>query len=218
MGHRHPRGRVTAAVAPRPVSFRLEPDERILWQGRPEVSALCRHLLKVRWIAAYLAGLLAWKLVLIVWIRGIRSQEVLDAGTLLVQGALLMGIVAYFAWAMARSTTYTLTDLRLVIRHGIALPGTVDIPLRALRSVAVRVRTDGTGDVAFTVRDGGGIAYSKLWPHVKGFDLTRPVPMLRGLRDAAVLGTRLARQLDTPLPLPTRQDLGASPVARATAA
>jgi hypothetical protein len=212
------RGRVDGAATPQPVGFRLEPGERILWQGRPVASALRRHLFKVRWLAAYLAGLLAWKLVLIVWVRGPRPQEVFDTATLLVQGAVLMGLVAYFAWALARSTTYTLTDLRLVIRHGIALPGTVDIPLRALRSVAVRVQSDGTGDVALTVRVGAGIGYSKLWPHVRGLSLSRPVPMLRGLRDAALLSTRLARRLDSDVPAFAGQDLSASAAPRATAA
>ncbi|MGH1574779.1 photosynthetic complex putative assembly protein PuhB [Methylobacterium sp. P31] len=218
MGSRQRRGSVNGAATPHPVGFCLEPGERILWQGRPTASALRQHLLKVRWLAAYLAGLLAWKLVLIVRVRGVRPQEVFDTATLLMQGAVLIGLVTYFAWALARSTTYTLTDLRLVIRHGIALPGTVDIPLRAVRSVAVRVRSDGTGDVALTVREGAGIGYSKLWPHVRGLSLSRPVPMLRGLRDAALLSTRLARQLDAPLPLPSRQDVTADPVARATAA
>lgn len=111
-----------------------------------------------------------------------------------------------------------LTDLRLVIRHGIALPGTVDIPLRALRSVAVRVQSDGTGDVALTVRAGAGIGYCKLWPHVRGLSLSRLVPMLRGLEDAALLSASLARRLDAPLPLPSSQDVNADAVAGATAA
>ncbi|MHB2205761.1 photosynthetic complex putative assembly protein PuhB [Methylobacterium sp. CM6257] len=206
-GHR--RARVDGTGEPRPVGFRLEPGERMLWQGHPEMPALRRHLLKVRWLAAYFAGLLAWKLVLIACVRGAQPPEVFDAAALLVQGTVLMGIVTYFAWVLARSTTYTLTDLRLVICHGIALPATVDIPLRAVRSVAVRIRTDGTGGVALAVQDGAGIGYSKLWPHVQGLSLSCPVPMLRGLRDAAVLSTRLARQLDTKLPLPIHQDPGA---------
>ena len=111
-----------------------------------------------------------------------------------------------------------LTDLRLVIRHRIALPGTVEIPLRALRSVAVRVQSDGTGDVALTVRAGVGIGYCKLWPHVRGLSLSRPVPMLRGLEDAALLSASLARRLDAPLPLPSSQDVNADAVAGATAA
>jgi hypothetical protein len=203
---------------PRPVGFRLEPGERILWQGRPEVGALRRHLLKVRWLVAYVAGLLAWKLALILGVRGLRPQETFDLIALLGQGTLLMGIVAYLAWALARSTTYTVTDLRIVIRHGIALPGTVDIPLRALRSVAVRIHDDGTGDVALAVREGGGIGLSKLWPHVQGFSPSQPVPMLRGLRDAAMLGTRLARRLDSPALPVTGQDDRIAPAPHATAA
>lgn len=196
IGSQQQRARAGRAPDLRPVGFSLEPGERILWQGRPQASAVRRDILKVRWLVAYLAGLLAWKLTLILWVRDLRPQEVFDTATLIVQGIVLMGIVVYFAWALARCTTYTVTDLRIVVRHGIALPGTVDIPLRALRSIAVRIHRDGTGDVALTVRAGGGIGYVKLWPHVLGLELSRPVPMLRGLADAAVLGPMLSRRLD----------------------
>lgn len=192
----HRSGNGEQTLKQRSDGFSLEPGERILWQGRPEASSLRRHLLKSRWLVAYAAGLLIWKLVLIVWIRGLSSQEVLDTATLVVQGLVLVGIAAYFAWALARGTTYTLTDLRIIIRHGIALPGTADIPLRALRSVAVRIHDDGTGDVALSVRDGGSIGFAKLWPHARGLELSRPVPMLRGVRDAAVLGSVVTRQLN----------------------
>ncbi|SDM77272.1 PH domain-containing protein [Methylobacterium phyllostachyos] len=180
---------------PGAVGFTLEPGEQILWQGRPQAQALRRHLLKVRWVMAYVCGLIAWKLALIVWVRGLRPQEVSDVAALVIQGTALGLILTYFAWALARNTTYTLTSLRLVIHHGIALQGTVDIPLRALRSVAVRHRADGSGDIALEIRDGGGIGFAKLWPHVRGANLAHPIPMLRGLSDAAVLGSRLSRQL-----------------------
>ncbi|MEL6061465.1 MULTISPECIES: photosynthetic complex putative assembly protein PuhB [unclassified Methylobacterium] len=215
---RTPHRTAPGGAPPRPAGVRLEPAERILWQGRPEVSALRRQLLKMRWLAAYFAVLLGWKLALIVAVRGLRPQEVFDLAVLLAQGAALMGILAYLAWALARSTTYTVTTLRIVIRHGIALQGTVDIPLRALRSVAVRIHHDGTGDVALTVRDGGGIGYSKLWPHVRGVSLSAPVPMLRGLPDAALLGTQLARRLDDPPPAMTGQDVPSAATPHATAA
>jgi len=208
----------SAGVPPGPVGVRLEPGERILWQGRPLASALRRHLLKGRWLAAYFALLLGWKLALIVALRGLRPQEVFDTGVLLAQGAALVGILAYLAWALARSTTYTVTTLRIVIRHGIALQGTVDIPMRALRSVAVRIHPDGTGDVALTVRDGAGVGLSKLWPHVRGLNLSAPVPMLRGLPDAAVLGTQLARRLDGPAPAMSEQDVRPRASPHATAA
>jgi hypothetical protein len=200
------------------VGIRLEPGERILWQGRPLASALRRHLVKGRWLAAYFALLLGWKLALIVALRGLRPQEVFDTAVLLAQGAALAGILAYLAWALARSTTYTVTTLRIVIRHGIALQGTVDIPMRALRSVAVRIHPDGTGDVALTVRDGAGVGLSKLWPHVRGLNLSAPVPMLRGLPDAAVLGTQLARRLDGPAPAMSEQDVRPRASPHATAA
>jgi len=178
------------------VGFTLEPGERILWQGRPQARALRRHLLKARWVMAYFCGLIAWKLALIAWVRGAGPQEVSDLTLIAVQGIGLGLILTYFAWALARNATYTLTSLRLVIHHGIALQGTVDIPLRALRSVALRHRADGSGDVALEIRDGGGICFAKLWPHVRGTNLAKPAPMLRGLSDAAILGSQLSRQLN----------------------
>lgn len=218
MTMRIPHPAAPAGAPTRPVGVRLEPGERILWQGRPLASALRRHLLKGRWLTAYFVLLLGWKLALIVALRGLRPQEVFDAAVLLAQGAALAGILAYLAWALARSTTYTVTSLRIVIRHGIALQGTVDIPMRAIRNVAVRIHHDGTGDVALTVRDGAGVGLSKLWPHVRGLNLSAPVPMLRGLPDAAVLGTQLARRLDGPAPALSEQDVRPLMSPHATAA
>ncbi|SEO74134.1 PH domain-containing protein [Methylobacterium sp. UNC300MFChir4.1] len=218
MTMRIPHPAAPAGAPTRPVGVRLEPGERILWQGRPLASALRRHLLKGRWLAAYFVLLLGWKLALIVALRGLRPQEVFDTAVLLAQGAALAVILAYLAWALARSTTYTVTSLRIVIRHGIALQGSVDIPMRAIRSVAVRIHHDGTGDVALTVRDGAGVGLSKLWPHVRGLNLSAPVPMLRGLPDAAVLGTQLARRLDGPTPALSEQDVRPLMSPHATAA
>lgn len=45
------------------------------------------------------------------------------------------------------------------------------------------------------LREVGGIGLTKLWPHVRGLSVSRPVPMLRGLADAAVLSALLTRRL-----------------------
>lgn len=186
--------RPIADAEPLPVGFVLEPGETILWQGRPERRALARGLFRLRWVVAYFALLLLWKLALILWARGPRPQDLHDAAILALQGVALFGLIAFFARALSRATTYTVTDARVVIRHGIALSATIDIPLRAIRSVALRLHADGAGDIALGVRRGGGVRPGRLWPHMHG--VLRPMPLLRALPEAAIVGPLLCRQLD----------------------
>ena len=39
----------------------LPPGERVLWRGAPDVGALARDALKLRWVAGYFVALFLWK-------------------------------------------------------------------------------------------------------------------------------------------------------------
>lgn len=86
---------------------------------------------------------------------------------LLVAAVLVVAFLALLAWLIARSTAYTLTSHRLVMRLGIALPATLAIPHRAIAHAAITLHADGTGDVPIRTRPGSGIAYHRIWPHAR---------------------------------------------------
>ena len=108
-------------------------------------------------------------------------------------GAAALGLARLYAEAVARSTVYTLTNRRVVIRSGVALPKCLNLPLVLVGSVALRERSGGTGDVALAVTGARRIGYLVWWPHVRPWRLAAPEPTLRALPDAAAVAARIGR-------------------------
>lgn len=164
------------------------PGERILWQGSPDRRALARTALHARAVAAYF-GLLA--------LVALASGGLSGAAVTVAGGATAVGLLNLFAWAVARSTVYTLTNRRVVIRTGVAIPKCLNIPLALIGSVALAERgakgMGGTGDVVLATGGEKRIGWLLLWPHVRPWRFHRPEPMLRALPDAAGVAARIGR-------------------------
>lgn len=165
---------------------RLPAGEEILWQGAPDWRRLARDAFKTRWIAAYFGGLLGWAA-----IEGNWSGAAMTA----VVGALGLGGLHLLAWLAARSTVYTLTNRRIVLRFGIALNKCINLPLAAISSAGLKRNADGTGDIPLTLSQAHRLGYAQFWPHARPWKLARPEPMLRSLPDAAAIAERLSRAL-----------------------
>ena len=171
----------------------LPPGETLLWQGSPRWWSLALDAYRVRALAVYFA--------VIVLVRGgwLLADGATPAAALagctgpaafsLVCLALLAGIAAL----AARGTVYTVTSRRIVIRQGVALSSTLNLPFSALRSADLRERRDGTGDISLELLPDHRVSYLWLWPHVRPWRWTRPQPMLRNLPDAETAGSLLAR-------------------------
>ena len=195
------------------IAYRLPPGERVLWVGAPDAARLSRDAMHVRALAAYFAllligpGLLAAPgtssvaaiLTAMVW--------VLPLGVAIVAFARTLGVLA------ARTTVYAITERRVVIKAGIALPTTFNIPLHAIATAAVRAHRDGSGDVALALEGDVRIAWLLLWPHARPWRFARPHPMLRGIPRAAEVGDILAAAIRAGVPMPATVPL-AIPVAR----
>jgi hypothetical protein len=164
---------------------RLPEGERILWQGAPDWRVLARRAFHFNTIALYFAVLLAWRV-------GTLTSEGMDlAGavrSLTVLAPLFgtgLALVAVMAWLSARTTAYTLTDRRIVMRIGIVLTVSYNVPLRRIESADLRGLSRGHGDIALLLEPQTRIAWLQLWPHVRPWRLARAQPMLRALPDAA---------------------------------
>jgi hypothetical protein len=107
----------------------------------------------------------------------------------------MMGLVALtaLAWATARTAVYTLTDTRLVMRIGVALTLTFNLPLRTMRSAALRKQVGDCADIVIELAGDDRIAWFHLWPHVRPWKLTQPQPMLRAVPDAERVAGLLAQ-------------------------
>ena len=196
------------ATAPRGLPAPLPPGERLLWQGAPRWGALARRAFHVRKLAFYCAALLAWRVVADISDGQAPASAALGALWLtpLVLGA--VGIPALLAWLFSRTTVYTITSRRVVLRSGVALPMTLNIPFRLIESAALRTFRDGTGDIPLALAGPDRIGYLHLWPSVRPWRVARTEPMLRAVPDAARVAEILARALAAaaePVPTPAEQ-------------
>lgn len=175
----------------------LPPGERILWQGHPHGPTLAREALHWRKLALYFAAILAWRGA-VVWGEGGGPLQVLAAvGWLLPLALFAVGIALTLAWLITRTTVYTLTDRRVVMRVGIVLSLTFNLPLRQIESADLREGRDGRGDIVLGLAPGNRIAYLHLWPHARPWKLGTPQPMLRALPGARQVAALLVQALQT---------------------
>ena len=171
----------------------LRPGERVLWQGRPDWRAVARDVLHIRILASYFTLMLIWEFAAD-RANGWSPLNTLWRGTgLFLTGLLALSLCAGFAWAIARTTRYTITTERCVLHYGVALTATLSVPLHRVASVAVDARHDGRGDVLLTPKPGPRLRYVNLWPHARPWRWTRAEPMLRSVPDVMRVATSISQ-------------------------
>lgn len=173
---------------PRGLPGPLPAGERILWQGAPSAQGI--------WLRALHAPLVALWFGLCGLVLAATSEA--PARTLLPTAAALaaaLGLLWLIALACHRTTLYTVTDRRLVLQIGMALPVTFNLPFAVVESAGLRLFRDGSGDLPVQLKAGSRIAYLQLWPHGRPWRIGRPEPMLRSVPDAEAAAAILARAL-----------------------
>jgi hypothetical protein len=173
----------------------LPAGETILWQGSPRWETLAYRAMRIRQISAYFALLAIWSVVAGLSAGTLATQMVLSTLRLGALAALAIGLLVLFAWLVARTTLYTITTRRVVMRFGIALPMTLQIPFGKIDAAGLHEWSDGSGDIALSLQAGQRIAYLVLWPHARPWKITRPAPSLRAVPDAASVALVLGRAL-----------------------
>lgn len=169
------------------------PGEQIIWQGSPDWRALARSAFHVRLVMAYFAALTGWAIINAAMqvIRG--PGDLVGVGMTLGLGVAGLALLHLLAWGSARTTIYTLTNRRIVMRVGIAVPKCVNLPLHLIGAVDLAVRNDGTGDLPLTISGQQKLGYLTLWPHARPWKIATPQPMLRAVPDAANVAALIAR-------------------------
>lgn len=164
----------------RGIPYPLPPGERVLWEGGPSFLALVSHVFKVRLFVIYFALLLVAQGLLVGAARG-ADAAVQVLLPLSIAGSFTCGFFLIFAWLTARNSWYAVTSRRIVLRVGIALTVTINIPLRLIASADLRRFADGTGELAFPLLDSERLSLFQLWPHWRPWGINRPVPQMRAL-------------------------------------
>jgi hypothetical protein len=171
----------------------LPKGESILWQGAPDFFDMAVRVFHMKKVAVYFVVLMV--------VRGSFLYS-LDAdaltvlaGVLLVLGLGLTAMVALgiLAWLTARTTAYTLTDQRVVMRIGIVLTLTFNLPLKRIETAGLLLTGKGFGDIPLALSGGDRIGWLNLWPHARPWRLAKPEPMLRCIADAQLLAVTLQK-------------------------
>lgn len=192
----------------------LPAGETLLWQGRPEPAGLATRGLGLRGLAAYFGGLMLLQGG-IGFSQGGGVMEV--GGGLLISAGIGLFCLALLRWigrAAARASIYTITDKRVVLRIGIALPMIINIPFTVIGGVARAAQPDGTEDVVLDIIRPARLSWIALWPHVSLGSIFSPRPVLRALPQAEgaaqMLARAVARQAGTSVQ-PMSESLPANP-------
>ena len=180
--------------------------EKILWRGRPDAKALAFAAFRIGWVAAYFGVLFAWRFAATLADGAGAIDALIYAAWILPLAVAGLAIIALLAWQSARTTIYTVTVRRVVLRIGVALPLTLNLPYAQIESAWVKPRRGDVGDLSFGLQAGARIGYAVLWPHARAWHFARPQPTLRAIPDAAAVADRVARALSTG-PAPIRTEL-----------
>jgi hypothetical protein len=184
------------AVEPVPgLPAALPAGESLLWQGQPRWQTLALRGLHARKVAIYFAVLAAWSGVAALYDdRGLAAAAWIVATQLLL-GALAAGMLTGIAWLAARATLYTITTQRVVIRFGVALTMSINLPFTMIQSAGLRRHRAGTGDIPLGLAPGERVSYLILWPHVRPWRFRHVEPMLRCIPDVDAVARLLADAL-----------------------
>jgi len=174
----------------------LPPGERLQWQGSPDWKQLAVRAYHVRKIAVYFLLLMVWRIAV-----GLRDSH--DARSILISclflallGGIAVSVLSLLAYLNARSTVYSITSKRVLLRHGVAVPITMNVPFKLIDNAALRTFKNGTGDISLALAPSERIGYIITWPHIRPGRITRPEPSLRALLEPAkvaeILGQALA--------------------------
>jgi hypothetical protein len=155
----------------------------------------------VRGFALYFSGLWAWQALDSFGNDG-WSGVLLTTAISAVLSAAGLGILTLMAWLVARTTSYTITNRRVIMQIGVALPMAVNLHFAQVEAAGLASHSDGVGDLPLRLKASGGLGYLQLWPHARPWRLARPEPMLRCVPEPAMAASILAEALAATHPAP----------------
>jgi hypothetical protein len=177
----------------------LPPGETILWQGAPDWRVLVGEAFHIRIVGAYFAAMLIWRMAGALSGRGhwgAALSTVVQVSPLALAG---LALLTFLAWLNSRTTVYTITNRRVVMRFGAAFSKAINIPFEVIDNAALKTLAGGVGDLALTLKAPNKIAWLMLWPHARPWKLAAPEPTLRAIpradEAAKVLAVAMQRQM-----------------------
>ena len=170
-----------------------------------------RHAFRIRLVSVYFSLLVIWRIAGSMMSGHDLRYAVVSAASCVILGASGVVLFCFFAWLIARTTTYTITQKRVVLTYGMALPKSLNLPFTAIEAADMRINADGSGDIAFRLPTGKRLSYLLLWPHVRAGTQGRAQPVLRCVlapqEAAEILSQALSVAIATPASAPQKTTL-----------
>ncbi|MEO0730515.1 MAG: photosynthetic complex putative assembly protein PuhB, partial [Pseudomonadota bacterium] len=155
--------------------------ERILWTGMPSARDLGVRMFAVKWIAAFAIVLAVSSFFSPLHANATLIQHAMIATSLLAAGALAIGFALFWGWLVAINTRYTITNERVVIRHGVTMPMSINVPFAKIATASSKVRRDGSGDVSVALLDGNRVSWFAIYPHNRSWTWQGTQPAFRSI-------------------------------------
>jgi hypothetical protein len=166
---------------------------------------MARRVFHVRSVSLYFALLIIVHFAVQATNGGSLVSVVLGSSWMLGLGLLAIGILSLLAYAYARTTVYTITDKRLILRFGVAMPMMVNLPLSTVTAADMRQFSDGSGDIILSIDQKKRLSYTLLWPNVRSWRINPTQPALRSIKNVDEVATKLAGVVNSVARSPQQQ-------------
>jgi Bacterial PH domain len=164
----------------------LPEGEHIIWQGSPNWRGMAKGPFHIRGVSIYFA--------ILAGMAG-ASGSLLGLGLTVAGGAAGVALLALLGWLSARTTIYTITNKRVVMRFGMALQKCINLPLTSIGSAGLSLDRAGRGNIPLRLCGAHRLGYLQFWPHARPWRVAQPEPMLRAVPDGAKVAEILAQAL-----------------------
>jgi Bacterial PH domain len=182
-------------IVPTGLPDHLPEGERLLWQGRPDWKRLALNAFHVRKVAFYFLLIIVVQAAARIWNQQGISEAMRLTPYLILMAVVACGILLILAYANAKTTLYTLTNRRLLMKVGIALPAYINIPLHHIDSASYADTGKGCGTIIFRTAGSTRLAYLLLWPHARPWKFKAPQPALRDVPRGEAVAELVAKAL-----------------------
>ncbi len=140
----------------------LPAGEKLLWQGAPDWFRLALHAFHVRKIAVYFLIMLVIQLTYLTDSDASSREITVSIVKSFLTGLLAIAMLSGVAWLSCKTTMYTITDKRLVMRIGIVLTLTFNLPFKRIAAASIKNMNGAVGDIALSLYPADRIAWLHL--------------------------------------------------------
>lgn len=173
----------------------LPAGERVLWRGQPQWWPFARSAFHARFLIGYFGVLVSCQALGMVFEGSSTVHVVASAVWMLTLATVALALALGLGVIYSRTTVYTVTDRRVVLRFGVAVPMAVNLPFSVIDGAALKLAADGCGDIALRITPSQRVGVIQMWPCVQAWRLLSPRPVLRAVPEAAKVAALLGDAL-----------------------